>query len=61
MKIAVLESLFNKIAGLKAWNFVKKRFQHRCFAVNIAKFLRAPILKNICKRLFLYSAIEDLS
>ena len=60
MKIAVLESLFNKIAGLKAWNFVKKGFQHRYFAVNIAKFLRAPILKNICKGLFLYSATEDL-
>ena len=25
---------------------------HRCFPVNIAKFLRLPILKNICKRLF---------
>ena len=25
----------------------KKRLQHRCFPVNIAKFLRIPILKNI--------------
>ena len=48
-----LESLFNKIAGLKACNFIKKRFQHRSFPVNIAKFLRKPILKNICKRLLL--------
>ena len=24
-----------------------------CFPVNIAKFLRAPILKNICERLLL--------
>ena len=28
-----------------------KRLQHRCFPVNIAKFLRTPILKNICERL----------
>ena len=32
-------------------NFIKKRLQHRCFAVNIVKFLRKPILKKICERL----------
>ena len=37
---------FNDIAGLKACNFIKKGLQHRCFPVNIAKFLRIPILKN---------------
>ena len=37
----VLESLFNKVAG-------QKRLQHRCFPVKLAKFLRTPILKNIC-------------
>ena len=42
-----LESPLNKVAGLKAWNFIKKRLQHRCFPVNIAKFLKAPFLKNI--------------
>ena len=31
---------FNKFASLNACNFFKKRLQHRCFAVNIAKFLR---------------------
>ena len=35
MKTPVLESLCNKVAGLKACNFIKKRF-----TVNIAKFLR---------------------
>ena len=25
---------------LKAWNFIKKRLQHRCVPVNIAKFFR---------------------
>ena len=40
----MLEFLFNKIADLKAWNFTKKRLQHRSFPVNIAKFLRTPFL-----------------
>ena len=39
-------------AGLQSCNFVKKRLRHRCFPVNIAKFLRKPILKNLCERLF---------
>ena len=38
-KTPVLESLF-----------IKKRLQHRCFLVKFAKFLRTPILKNICER-----------
>ena len=46
-KIPVLESLFEKVAGLKVCNFIKKRPQHRWFPVNIAKFLRLSILKNI--------------
>ena len=47
----VLESIFKKVADLQTCNFIKKRPQHRCFPVNIAKFLILPILKNICKRL----------
>ena len=39
-KTPVLEYLFNKAAGLKSCNFIQKRFQHSCFPVNIAKFLR---------------------
>ena len=49
----MLESLFNKVASLKACNFIKKRFQHRRFPVNIEKFLRTSILKNICEQLLL--------
>ena len=30
----MLESLSNKVAGLKAGNFIKMRIQHRCFPVN---------------------------
>ena len=29
------------------WSLTKKRLQHRCSPVNIAKFLKAPILKNL--------------
>ena len=36
--------------GLKAWNFIKKRLQHKCFPVNIVKFLRKPNLMNIILR-----------
>ena len=46
-------SLFKKVADLKPCNFIKKKLQHRCFSVNIAEFLRTPILKNICERLLL--------
>ena len=34
------ESPFNRLAGFKICNFLKKRLQHRCFPVNIAKNLR---------------------
>ena len=53
MQKRALQSLFNKTAGLQACNFVEKRLQHKCFPVNIAKFLRTPILKDICERLLL--------
>ena len=54
----MLESLFSKFVGLlrspfltnfiktrlqQAYNFIKKRLQHKCFPVNLAKFLRTPI------------------
>ena len=40
-------SLFNKVF------LIKKRLQHKCFPVNIVKFLRTPILKNIFIQLLL--------
>ena len=36
-----------EVLQMKACNFIKKRLQHMCFPVNIAKFLITPILKNI--------------
>ena len=51
MKTPALESLFYQ--SCKFEDFIKKRLQHRRFPVNVAKFSRAPLLKNICKRLLL--------
>ena len=45
----MLESLFHKVAGRKTCKFIKKRHQRKCFPVNIAKFLRTAILKNIIR------------
>ena len=36
------ESLFNKVAGLKAATLLKNGLRHRYFPVNFAKFLRTP-------------------
>ena len=52
-KTPVLESLFDKITGLKACNFILKRHQHRHFPVKFPKILRSPILSNICERMLL--------
>ena len=38
----MLESLFNKVADLKACNFIIKRFQPKCFPVKFAKFSIIP-------------------
>ena len=48
----VSESLFDKVVAFQACKFIKKRLQHRCFSVNIVKFLRTPILKNTCEHCF---------
>ena len=53
MKTPVLESLFNKVAGLQDCNFIKKRFLHRCFLIKVLKVLRTPVLKNMYGRLLL--------
>ena len=42
--------IFNKVE-IKKETLLKKRLQDRCFPVNIAKFLKTSIFKNICKRL----------
>ena len=38
---------FNKVTDLKACSFIKKKLQHRCFPVNIVKFLKTAFLHVI--------------
>ena len=46
----MFESLFNNAAGLKVCNFIKKRLQHRSFALNTGNlqerslFYRTPVV-----------------
>ena len=51
-------SLF--LIKLKAFRSAKKRHQHLCFPVNILKFLKTPILKNICEKLLLMQLVSKL-
>ena len=50
----VLESLFNKVAGLKACKFIK-----RDSIAAIAKYLRTTIFWNICERLSKLSILSN--
>ena len=52
--IPVLESVFNKVAGLRACNFITKKLQQRCFPVKFAKFVRTPFLTEHLRWLLLY-------
>ena len=60
-KIPVSKSLFNQVAGLNIRDYIKKRFQHMCFSVTIAKFLNMLILKRICERLLLNTVKRNFS
>ena len=39
-KTPMLESLFNKVAGLQGCSFIKKRLQHRCFFCEYYKLFK---------------------
>ena len=47
-------------SSLRACNFITKKLQPSCFLVEIAKFLRIPILKSICERLLLTFIITPI-
>ena len=55
----MLESIFNKVAGLQS-AIILKRDQQKCFPVKFAKLFRTTILKNIWKRLLLVVFYEKL-
>ena len=44
---------FITVAGLRPATLLKKRLGHKCFPVNLAKFLRIPFLQNTSGRLLL--------
>ena len=48
MKKAFLKNFAIFTGKLQACNFIKNGLRYRCFPMNIAKFLRTPILKDIC-------------
>ena len=54
-KVSYLQALFNKVLGLQACNFIKgdSNTPTQVFPVNIGKFLRTLILKDICEQLLL--------
>ena len=60
-KPPILNSLFNKVADLQTWTFIKKRLQHRCFLVNIVKFLRASIRSTSANDCFNISEIQTIN
>ena len=60
-KTPVLESLFNKVAGLQACDFIKKRLQHRCFPVNVTKFLSMLVLTKSANGLFCVTLLYHLT
>ena len=58
MKMPALESLLIKLQACRSAILFNSDSNTGFFPVNIMKFLRAPILKNICKRLLLENAQE---
>ena len=55
-KTPVMESYLNKVSGLQAYNFIKKRLQHRRFPATIAKFLRTAFFREHFRWLLLLIA-----
>ena len=55
----MLESLFNKVTGLQACNFTRKRLQHRCFPMNIANFKNTYFEKQRLLLIVVIHCIEN--
>ena len=50
----MLESLSNKVEGLQACNFIKKKLQHRCFPEKFTQFLKTLLFAEHLRWLLLY-------
>ena len=71
-RVIVIKQKIVLLQNPEACNFIKKRLQHRSFSGKLAGFLRASVLKNICKqllpktstlqtKLFIYSFHKDMT
>ena len=49
---------FKKVKGVRPGTLLKNKLWHRCFPVNFAKFLRAPVLQNSYERLLLNNLVS---
>ena len=52
---------FNEVAILRSATLFKKRFWHRCFPLNFAKFLRTSFLKEHLRWLLIKPILESQS
>ena len=56
IEIHLIQSLlFHQVAALRSATLLRKRFWHKCFPVNFAKFLRTPVLQGTSGQLCLAS------
>ena len=53
MEAPMLESLFNKVAGLKAWSFIKKRLQHIQQVLKFMKIYFDIMKKKVIKEKYI--------
>ena len=51
--------LFNKVAGLRPATLLKGRLWHRCFPVNFAKFVRAPLYRTPLDDCFYWESFNE--
>ena len=59
--LLLIFELFLKKQPLEVFykNFIKEKLQHCCFPVKSAKYLKIPILENICERLLLLLSSKE--
>ena len=60
-KAPLPKSLFDKVAGLRLAFLLKKRFWHRCFPMNFAKYLGTLFLQKTSSSCFLDMFLFELS
>ena len=56
-----LRLFFNEVTNLRSATLLKKRFWHRCFPANFAKFLRIPFVQNTSERLLIWTTASETS